>query len=172
MVDAPRSDDAPDGRWFPAMGEPPAADIASNAERVGWYVWATARLFEISGAWAVDEQEPARRLAYAGISGRFSWHSSQLGERLPRLREVNVPDLIRAPGASGEAAMDRLAALPPAQRVDGIIAVVREFDVILRVHAESASEVRDAPLIRTIDRVRRDLAEVDADLRDIRHIST
>lgn len=162
---------------LPGFAAPPAADIASSAARLGHYVWASSRLFEITGAWAtttahraadvVPGPDPGDATRFLGASGRFAWQAAEWHRRLPRLREVDRAALVIAPTASSGEFFDGLARTMPDGRRSALVGCVTALDDVYRAHAGNASPIRDAIVLRSIARVRADLADLVAEFTSI-----
>ena len=148
------------------LASAPGPDIASSAARTGRYVWVSARLYEIVGGWATGTPDPRHRAVFAGAAGRFAWQAAEWRARLPRLREVDHGALIAAPSAAAVSELAQLADVPPAQRSDILHGVIARLDAVYRDHAGAASPVRDGPVLRSIGRVRGDLAALAAEIAE------
>ena len=125
------TDNPHDATGFPAAPLPPtpAPDIASAAARLGAYTWLASRLFEVVGGWVASTPDPAAKVFFAGVARRFADQAATWHERLPRLREAQRADLVRAPGPSASALTDDLAQLADRnERVAALRAVLVRFD--------------------------------------------
>lgn len=140
------------------FASPPGPDIAAAARRIGHYVWVAARLYEITGEWATTTADPSDRIAFAGVAGSFAWQADEWRRRLPRLAEADVELLIRPPTSRAEAALEELAATPEPDRARALEDLVGRFDTVLARHGAAASPLRDGPLLRSIERIRAELA--------------
>ena len=147
----------------------PTPDIAAAAARVGTYVWLTARVFEVVGAWARTESDLRAKREFAGLAARFAWQSGEWHRRLPRLREADLDALIRPPGDQAEAWMRALGDLGDrAARRTGLVELVACLDAVYAVHAAAGEPWRDGPVLRTLERCRCELAEISAELATTR----
>lgn len=144
-----------------------AGDIASSAARVGQYLWVSARMFEVTGRWATAADRPDHKIRLAAASSRFAWQASQWRDRLPRLREVDVAALIRPADAAMAGRFERLDTVPEPSREGLLRSVITELEVTYATHAVTASPLRDGPILRSLERIRCDLAGMNAQMRDI-----
>ncbi len=136
-------------------------DIASTARRVGAYVWVCSRLFETTGSWSIAEGEPANKRIWFGVSRRFAWQAGQFHERLPKLREVDRSLLVGSPGPGSTSRLQSLESIcQPDDRRRALGSVIGDLDHSLAQHVAKAEPLRDGPLLRTIERVRNDLANL------------
>lgn len=138
----------------------PRPDIAGAAARIGHYVWVSARLFELTGQWATTSTDPVLAIHFAATSSRFAWQATEWRRRLPTLREIDDRVLIRPPSEFTEAALDRLAATAPQERLAALATVIGDLEVVYRSHAEAASPLRDGAILRSLTRIGTDLAEL------------
>lgn len=147
----------------------PSWDIASTSSRIGHYVWLSSRLFEEIGAWATSADDPPSRVRFAGVARRFAWQAAQWRDRLPRLREVEHQSLIVAPDEGISAFIDGLAATPRPVRPTTLLGVIQGLDDLYTAHEAVVSPLRDGSILRTLRRVRADLADLHAEFSDIGH---
>lgn len=143
---------------FASLRERPGPDIAGSARWIGAQVWTLSRLFEITGRWAVAATDQGDTRRFAGVATRLAWLADEWRRRLPVLREVDPPDLIRAPtpGVAGD--LERLAELPIGERRARLGDVLVELTDVLARHASHASPLTDGPLLRTLARSQYELA--------------
>lgn len=143
------------------------ADIAGSARRIGAYVWLSSRLFEIVGDWATTSDSDVDRVGFARAASRFAWQAGEWRRRLPVLAEVDVDRLVGPPDVATSTGLERFAVLGDAERGRALVEVVAELDDLYRADAETASELRDGAVVRSIRRVRADLADLAVELRDM-----
>lgn len=143
------------------------ADIAGSARRIGAYVWVSSRLFEVVGDWATTSGSDVERVAYARAASRFAWQAGEWRRRLPVLAEVDVDRLVEPPDAVTATGLERFAVLGDAERGRALVDVLAELDDLYRADAETASELRDGAVLRSIRRVRADLADLAVEVRDM-----
>lgn len=147
-------------------------DIASAAGHVGELVWLASRLFEITGSWATAGHDPSADVAFASASSRFAWQAGEWRRRLPVLREVDVQLLIRPGSDRIRQVLQQLAETGPDARRDALRRFVDRLDGSFGTFASHASPLRDGPVLRSIDRIRADLARLVDELSDVGHKST
>lgn len=146
------------------MGEPvrPAAlTLFRTAELVGAYRWTERRLFELTGAWAVEADAPAVRLHLDRVSAEHAWHAELWAARLPVIDGVDPDALTRPLGPAVGPLMEALAATAgTVGRLAGLYRVVLpRLLVTYHRHLERAVAVADGPVVRALRLVRRDEAE-------------
>lgn len=154
---------------FLGFSPSPGPDIAGAAARTGHYLWVTARLFEVTGQWAITSTEASPASHFANASSRFAWQADEWRRRLPRLAEVDDQALIRPPSAHAVGIMDRLAATPPRDRPAALAAVIGQLRAVYGSHVAVASPLRDGSALRTLRRIEADLADLALENSDIGH---
>lgn len=167
-ADHESSQGSDDGEFL-GFSPSPGPDIAGAAARTGQYVWVTARLFEVTGQWAVASDDATLTVHFAAASSRFAWQADQWRRRLPRLREADAQSLIRPPSARAVGLVGRLADTPPRDRLVALATAIGRLGAVYRSHAAVASPLRDGPVLRTLRRIEADLADLESDISDIGH---
>lgn len=134
-------------------------DLQATARRAGAARWLAARLFEVVGAWVATVPEPEAKIALATQSCHQGWHAGLWGERLPALHGVDPVTWVRPASPGVEEAVTALAAAPTTvERLAGLHrCLLPRLAAAHTDHLERASEVADAPTIRTLGLVLADL---------------
>lgn len=124
--------------------------ITELARRVARDEWIERRLFEIVGAWALDEQDGDVVRVFAAEARHHGWRAGMWAELAPVLHDVD--DKALTPPAPVIDAFDTLATVSSTvERVAALADVVLP-DVIGTYEAasERADPVADAPVIRAL----------------------
>lgn len=147
-----------------AETEPSALTLGEAAGLVGAYRWAERRLFELTGAWAAEADDPGAQVHLDRLATEHAWHAELWAARLPALDGVDHEALTVPAGALGPL-LEALAAVgSTVGRLAGLHRVVLpRLLVTYDRHLTRAVPVADGPTIRVLRLVRRDEAEAWAD---------
>jgi hypothetical protein len=153
----------PEGRPDPTA--PHWRTIDQLARHVGGYCWLERQLFEVTGAWASGDGEPAIRVFFSEMSARHARHSTLWWDRLPVRAGVDPAALVIAPAAVPAAAFTLLRDEPSAlNRLGGLIDVVLPRVLgTYRAHLAEATPVSEGPVIEVLALISR---SGDDELRD------
>jgi hypothetical protein len=143
-----------------APAEGAARPLLATAELVGGYRWIERRLFELTGAWALDAGVPALQVHLSEASLQHAWHAELWEDRLPVLASVDQAALTR-PTPAAAAALGVLAETSdPVARLAGLYrGLLPRLLMAYDRHAATAAPVADGPVLRALTLVRRD--EID-----------
>jgi hypothetical protein len=135
--------------------------LAQSAERFGAYRWAERRLFELSGAWAVEATSSDARIHLDVASGQHAWHAELWAARLPVLDGADHDALTRPAGPALGPLFDELAGVPgTVARLAALSRVVLPRLIITYDrHLRRAAVSTDAPAVRALRLVLRDELE-------------
>ncbi len=134
---------------------PGAFDVAASARRIGAYAWIEMRLFEALGGWVATVPELDVKLRLGTHCYHHAWHAELWHKRLPELREMKPERLIQPATAEVEqfvAAMTEPEA--PELTIEKLVGVYRVLIprkiAAYTYHLNNASEITDAPTIRSL----------------------
>ena len=132
--------------------------IREQALRIARHRGAERRLFEIVGAWSIDERNADVSRFFAAAARHHAWRASMWEELQPVLHDVDA-DTFEMPAAV-VAAFDAIAtSSTTAERLAAVGAVVLPAIVARYEHDLAADPVADAPVIRVLRLVVSDAKE-------------
>lgn len=150
--------------------------MLESAARVGHYHWYTRHLFEAVGTWVSIVPDPAVKAVLGRHCAEYAFAARIWHDRLGTIRDRTPEDWIVAPSAGHEAWVDRLVdpgvfdadgnrSATPIEDLaaDALVGLYRimipRLASALRAHRNGSAAHSDAPTIRAIELVERDLAE-------------
>lgn len=139
----------------------PGLVIEESARRLGALAWVESELHRVLGGWVVGISEPGLKLVVAELSEHHAWRAGQLVDRIPRVRH-QPPSTWTVPSEGGAATIRVLeeAAEPlPARWIAYVRCVLPQLVEAYDTLRADCSPVSDAPALRTIGILRRDLVE-------------
>jgi hypothetical protein len=130
--------------------------IDELAERCGHYCWVEHRLFELAGAWASEDGEPALRVFLSAFSRQHGLLATEWYERLPVRAGVDRSALVVPPPGPLEGVLDVLGAEPDLNaRVAGLSGVVLpQLIAAYEGHLARASPVSEGPVMAVLRHAR------------------
>ena len=153
MVD-PMTPRAESGAWDRRV-IPGASSVEEAAARVGHCKWIEMRLFEVLGGWVATVPELAVKVRLGAHCYHHSWHAELWHARLPELREMN-PERLTVPANDEVVAFVDAMAEPEArdltiEKLTGVYRVLIPHKIAAYTyHLDNASEIADAPTIRSL----------------------
>lgn len=140
----------------------PGLIIEDSARRLGALRWVELALHRTLGSWVQGIDEPRLKLVVAELSEHHAWHAELLAARIPNVRAIS-PATQTVPSVGAEAliaAFDSAASEPAAVRYAAYVRcvlpqLIEAYDTLRK----DASPVSDAPALRTIGIIRRDLVD-------------
>jgi hypothetical protein len=143
--------------------------IAASARRNGHHAWMARRLFELTGTSVAKTPERDAKLMLGRHCYHYAWHAELFTALLPTPADVHPYAVVEPPTADVAtmlASVEHLATT--AERLDAIykVAVPMMLDDI-RAHLDQCNPVTDAPTMRVLDLVGRDLAADELEARGL-----
>jgi hypothetical protein len=134
-----------------------ALPLAQAAALLGSYCYIERRLYELTGAWSVEVDQPRAQVHLDQVSQQHAWHAQLFADRLPMLAGVETSSLIRPLGAV-DTVLEALAGAPSLlERLAGLYrVVVPRLVTTYGRHLRRAVPVTDAPVVRALRLVRTD----------------
>jgi hypothetical protein len=136
--------------------------IEELAVLVGAYCWVENRIFELSGAWASDENgglQPDLRVWCAGVSRRHGALAARWAERLPVRAGVERAALVAAPAGPLAGALGAMAATPDARVGVGTLVqtALPRLRAVYAQHRRTASPVSEGSVLEVLTAALQDL---------------
>ena len=130
--------------------------IGELAERCGHYCWVEHRLFELAGAWAGEDSQPAIRVFLSAFSRQHGLLATEWYERLPVRAGVDRAALVLPPPGGLEGVLDGLSAEPDLKaRLAGLTGVVLpQLIATYDGHLAEASPVREGTVMALLRHAR------------------
>ena len=138
--------------------------IDELAGLVGAYCWVENRIFELSGAWASDQEgglEPALRVWCAGVSRRHGVLAARWAERLPVRAGVDRAALVAAPAGPLAGALGAMAATPDARVGAGTLVqtALPRLRALYTLHRRTVSPVSEGSVQEVLTAAVQDLSD-------------
>jgi hypothetical protein len=130
--------------------------IGELADRCGHYCWVEHRLFELAGAWAGEEGEPAVRVFLAALSRLHGLLANEWYDRLPVRAGIDPSALVVPPPGPLEGVFAALGAEPDLRaRLAGLTGVVLpQLLAAYNGHLAQASPVAEGPVMAVLRHAR------------------
>ena len=137
--------------------------IDELAGLVGAYCWVENRIFELSGAWASDQEgglEPALCVWCAGVSRRHGVLAARWAERLPVRAGVDRAALVAAPAGPLAGALGAMAATPDARVGVGTLVqtALPRLRAVYALHRRTVSPVSEGSVHEVLTAALQDLS--------------
>lgn len=163
-----------DGMVARARGNADPLTFLESSRRLGAYLWIESRLYEVVGSWAREAPEPEAKVLFDLLSSHHSWRADLWAGHMPRLKEIDLAELVRAPTPALEETLNWLEA--PSETAGGVTprggsgeteslmiahgrVILPRLAAVYRRHLARTSPASDAPLIRSLNIAASDISD-------------